>query len=172
MRLRIVAGLVALAFTTSLAAAPARADSFDARRLPDLVALAKDSGQKGELKDHKSGKGQFFDGQDGELFFSMEPVDCAKGQTCKFVFFSANWDQHDITAKQMNGWNRFALSCAGYLDADNSPTLWYAPMVTGHESRADVALHFTRWHDCLGDFGDFLGDPNGFLKENVDGYTP
>jgi hypothetical protein len=164
-------GLATIALMAGLAGGAARADDFDGRKAQDALSVVTHNGASGEVKKDKEGRA-YIDGQTGQLFFQGSYYDCEHKEACKVFMLASSWDTTDVTADQVNGWNRWTLSCPAYLDGDGTPNMWSAMTIYATQTRDQFAADFRNFQACLTDFDDFVGDPEGFLKKNLDGYTP
>jgi hypothetical protein len=165
---RLGTAALGLALTLTLAAA-AHADSFDARRAADIATALTSHGASGSLK--KSDNGHiYFDGQAGELYFDVHFQDCDDARTlCKTLVLGGSWNTKDLTADQINRWNRWTLYCPAYLETDGTPLIWYSVAVSNHTDAGDLADVVSTWMGCLKDFDSFIGAPDDFLKRNTTG---
>jgi hypothetical protein len=155
-------GLMLVAAGAARAAAP----DFDARRSADVAGVVTSNGASGSLKPGSDGK-IYFDGQAGQLYFSVNFQDCDDKRTaCNTAVFNGSWNAKNITTDQINRWNRWTLFCPAYLDTDGSPDMWYSVAVSQHTDRADIVNDVTNWMGCLKDFDSFIGGPDDFLKRN------
>ncbi len=163
MRGFLVAGIgLALAM-----AATGRAHAFDARKAADVAQAVSGNGASGQLKTGSDGKA-YFDGQAGQLYFSVNFQDCNKDRSqCGTAVFNGSWNTKTITTDQINRWNRWTLFCPAYLDTDSSPNLWYSVAVSEHTDQSDLVGAINTWMGCLKDFDSFVGGPDDFLKRNA-----
>jgi hypothetical protein len=167
-------GMAALGLAAALTlTAAAHADSFDARRAADVAAAVTSHGASGSLK--KSDNGHlYFDGQAGELYFDIHFQDCDDARTlCKTLVFGGSWNSKNLTADQINRWNRWTLYCPAYLETDGTPVIWYSLAVSAHTDPGDLSDVVSSWMGCLKDFDSFTAAPEDFLKRNTsDGAAP
>ena len=149
------------------AASSGAAHAFDARKAADVAGVVSANGASGQLKTGSDGK-TYFDGQAGQLYFNVNFQDCDKDRAqCGTAVFTGSWNAKNVTADQINSWNRWTLFCPAYLDTDGSPNVWYSLAVSEHTDATDVAGAVGTWMGCLKDFDSFVGGPADFLKRNA-----
>ena len=96
--------------------------------------------------------------------FGLQFVDCdAKGKACRAVVFTTAFDRKGATLTQVNGFNRMAVVCRGFLGEDNRPNVAYAALLLPKMSAEDLKQHVGVWQGCLADFATFTADPTAYL---------
>lgn len=146
------------------AAAPTTADGRDPAA---LAAALTGLGAKVEFaKSPPAGKVQA-DVQTPGGGFGLQFVDCdAKGKACRAVVFTTAFDRKGATLTQVNGFNRMAVVCRGFLGEDNRPNLAYATLLLPRMSADDLKQHVGVWQGCLSDFAAFTADPTAYLLQS------
>lgn len=136
----------------------------DARDPTALIGVLAGLGAKAELaKSPPAGKVQT-DVQTPGGGFGLQFVDCdPKGKACHAVVFSTAFDRKGLTLTQINGFNRQAVVCRGFLGEDNRPNLAYAALLTARLNTDDLKQQVGVWQGCLADFAAFTADPTAFL---------
>jgi len=142
------------------AAAPG---DFDARNPMSLVDLLNTAGGKAQI----SGKEQ-----DSVLVtvtstaadFSMQFAGCdSHGRACKVVLFDNMTDKAGPSFAQLNAFNQTSAMCRGYEDKTGRPHVVYSTLLFADDSKARLRQQFLAWTGCIGDFRNFLKDPNAYL---------
>ena len=156
--------MLSAALGLGLLAGAAHAADFDARRPTDIATLLTQHGASGSMKSGDSGKA-YFDGQAGQLFFSIHFQDCDVARTnCSTLLFSSWWKTKEISPELLNRWNRWTVYCPAFIDTDGTPEVWYSFPVSSRTAADDLVRVENTWMNCLTDFDSFVADPPGFLK--------
>ena len=65
---------------------------------------------------------------------------------------------------QINDYNRSQLTCRGVMAPSGEPSVMYAVLLNGRQTRDEMREHIGVWQGCLSGFGEFIQDPIGFLS--------
>jgi hypothetical protein len=145
------------------AAGAAAPGDFDARNPMSLVDLLNTSGGKAQV----AGKEQ-----DSVLVtvtstaadFSMQFAGCdTHGRGCKVVLFDNLTDKAGPSFAQLNAFNQTSAMCRGYEDKTGKPHVLYSTLLFEGDSRVRITEQFRAWTGCIGEFRNFLKDPNAYL---------
>ncbi len=154
--------------TAKPAAAPtAKAEppgEFDARNPQNLAALLNGAGATAKVARQE---------EDSVLVtvtataadFSMQFAGCdAHGRACKAVLFDNLADaKAGPTFSQLNAFNQTSAMCRGYEDKTGKPHVLYSTLLFEGDSKARMGEQFRAWTGCIGEFRNFLKDPNAYL---------
>lgn len=83
---------------------------------------------------------------------------------CGIAIYTANWSE-EVTTDQLNRWNRWTFVCPVYGSSDKSSSVWMGVTVTPSDNAKTVETQIKAFTSCLGDFQEFLSDPEAFLKD-------
>jgi len=147
--------------------APGRAEAvgeFDARNPQNLAALLSQAGGKAQVARQE---------EDAVLVtvtspaadFSMQFAGCdAHGRACKAVLFDNLADNRaGPTFAQLNAFNQTSAMCRGYEDKAGKPHVLYSTLLFEGDTRLRITEQFRAWTGCIGEFRNFLKDPNAYL---------
>jgi hypothetical protein len=96
--------------------------------------------------------------------FSMQFAGCdAHGRACKAVVFDNLTDQAGPTFAQLNAFNQSSALCRGYEDKGGKPHVTYSTLLLADDTKARVRQELLAWTGCIGEFRNFLRDPNAYL---------
>lgn len=149
---------------TSAAAKPEPAGDFDPRNPQNLAGLLNAAGGKAQVARQE---------EDSVLVsvtspaadFSMQFAGCdAHGRACKAVLFdNLGSDKAGPTFAQLNAFNQTSAMCRGYEDKAGKPHVVFSTLLFEGDSRARMTEQFRAWTGCIGEFRNFLKDPNAYL---------
>jgi hypothetical protein len=147
--------------------AAARAEppgEFDARNPQNLVALLSTAGGKAQIARQE---------EDAVLVsvtspaadFSLQFAGCdAHGRACKALLFdNLTSDKAGPTFAQLNAFNQTSAMCRGYEDKTGKPHVLYSTLLFADDTRLRITEQFRAWTGCIGEFRNFLKDPNAYL---------
>lgn len=169
--IRTACAALAAAFLAVCGAA--HAASFDGREPDEFAKALGDAGATDvKVKPMKEGEGHYIiaTAVDGDITIGFKA--CGRRKQCQYVLMQARWDADSVTLHQLNAWNQWTINCPAYLDTDRSPFVWNTLTLYGDESRTRVAQLAKNYFGCVQDFDAFVGDPDQFLKDNLDDYQP
>jgi hypothetical protein len=146
------------------AARPEPAGEFDARNPQSLIALLSTAGGKAEVA-RKEEDSVLVGVTSLAANFSMQFVGCnAQGRACRAVQFdNLADDKAGPTFNQLNAYNQTSALCRGYEDKAGKPHVLYSTLLFEGDSRTRLAEQFRAWTGCIGEFRNFLKDPNAYL---------
>jgi hypothetical protein len=137
---------------------------FDARNPQNLAALMNTAGGKAQIGRQE---------EDAVLVavtspaadFSMQFAGCdTHGRACKVVLFdNLTSERPGPTFAQMNAFNQTSAMCRGYEDKAGKPHVLYSTLLFAEDTKARMAEQFRAWTGCIGEFRNFLKDPNAYL---------
>jgi hypothetical protein len=146
------------------AAKPASDASFDARDPASLIAILVAAGAKGQVA-RKEADGVFVTVTSTAADFSMQFAGCdAQGRKCKAVLLDSLGGDARPTPAQLNAFNQTSVMCRGYQDKASKPHVVYSTLLFPDDSKDRVRTQFAAWQGCIGDFRDFLKDPDAYLS--------
>ncbi len=153
----------AAARSAPVKAAPAPVPDFDARYPASVAALMNLGGGKAQIVRQE---------QDSVLVtvnsvaanFTLQFTACSpQGRACKGVQFDSIVEQPGPTFAQLNAFNQATLMCRGYEDKAGKPHVVYATLLFADDSFEHFRTEVAAWEGCIGEFRNFLKDPNGYL---------
>ena len=151
------------------AAAPAKpasvspVASFDARNPTSVMAVLNSSGGKATLV-AKDADIVLLNFVSPAANFTLQFQSCdAQGRACKAVAFDFFIDQPGPSFAQLNAFNQTSVMCRGYEDKAGKPHMVYSTLLFADDSKARLRQQFLAWTGCIGDFRNFLKDPNAYL---------
>ena len=134
----------------------------DSRDPASLVALLNVSGAKAVVANKDEG-GVLVAVTSTAANFSAQFADCDRqGRNCRAAVFDAALPGA-ATLNQINGYNQASALCRAYLDRMNKPHVTMPVLLFADDTREHMVTALGGWQGCLGDFGAFLKDPNGYL---------
>ena len=145
------------------AAAPKPA-TFDARRPADIIALL--SGMEASTEIARREEGQvFMKVTTPGGGFGAQMVGCNEAFTsCKAIAFYTAFARKGVNMVQINDYNRSQLTCRGVMAPSGEPSVMYAVLLNGRQTRDEMREHIGVWQGCLSGFGEFIQDPISFLS--------
>ena len=149
------------------AGAPAKAEpagEFDARNPQNLIALLSSAGGKAVIA-HQEDDAVLVSVTSTAADFSMQFAGCdTHGRACKAVLFDNLADaKAGPTFAQMNAYNQTSALCRGYEDKTGKPHVLYSTLLFEGDGKARITEQFRAWTGCIGEFRNFLKDPNAYL---------
>lgn len=171
---RLLPGLAALSVaTTAFAATPpkpapkpatkAAGPAFDARDPASLIALLATMDAKAEVA-RKDTESVYLNVATPGFSFGVQYVGCnAEGKACQGLAFSTAAGTKSATLVQLNAFNQTSITCRVFQDKSGKSHVSYSTLLSSRDSRDEMKTHLGAWQGCLGSFGQFLTDPNGYL---------
>ncbi len=145
---------------------PAPVPDFDARYPASVVALLNLGGGKAKIVRQE---------EDSVLVtvnsvaanFTLQFIGCTpQGRGCKGVQFDSIVEQPGPTFAQLNAFNQTTLMCRGYEDKTGRPHVVYATLLFADDSFDHFRTEVSAWEGCIGEFHNFLKDPNEYLASS------
>jgi hypothetical protein len=149
------------------APAPAKAQpagDFDARNPQNLAALLGGAGGKAQVT-RQDEDSVLVTVTSTAADFSMQFAGCdTHGRACKAVLFDYLADSKTgPTFNQLNAFNQTSALCRGYEDKTGKPHVVYSTLLFAGDSQGRMTEQFRAWTGCIGEFRNFLKDPNAYL---------
>jgi len=146
------------------AAAPASpVANFDARNPSSVMAVLNSGGGKATLL-QKEGDTVLLSFASLAANFSLMFGACdAQGRACKVVEFDSIVEQPGPTFAQLNAFNQTSAMCRGYEDKAGKPHVVYSTLLFPDDPYDHFRTQMLAWTACIGDFRNFLKDPNAYL---------
>lgn len=148
------------------AAQPARPEppgEFDARNPQSLVALLSAAGGKAQIA-RREDDAVLVTVTSLAADFSAQFAGCdSHGRGCKAVLFDNLTDKAGPTFAQLNAFNQTSATCRGYEDKAGKPHVIYSTLLFADDTRDHMRQQFLAWTGCIGEFRNFLKDPNAYL---------
>ena len=146
------------------AARPEPAGDFDARNPQSQISLLGAAGGKAQVA-HQEDDAVLVIVTSTAADFSMQFAGCdAHGRACKAVLFdNLASDRPGPTFNQLNAFNQTSALCRGFEDKTGKPHVLYSTLLFEGDSRLRMAEQFRAWTGCIGEFRNFLKDPNAYL---------
>lgn len=146
--------------------APAKAPvaDFDARNPASMVDLLnKGPGVKAAIAG-KDDEGVLVTVASVAANFSLQFTACDRqGRACKAVLFEYADEKPGPTFAQINAFNQTSAACRVYEDKAGKPHLLYSMLLFADDPFDHIRTEFAAWTGCIGEFRNFLKDPNGYL---------
>lgn len=148
---------------SSKASAAPQAGDFDARNPMSLIDLLNVAGGKAQVV-RKEEDAVLVTVTSTAADFSMQFAGCdAQGRACKVVLFDNLTDKAGPSFAQINAFNQTSAMCRAYEDRASKPHVIYSTLLFADDSKARMRQQFLAWTGCIGDFRNFLKDPNAYL---------
>jgi hypothetical protein len=146
------------------AAKPEPAGEFDSRNPQNLAALLNGAGGKAQVAKQED-DAVLVTVTSPAADFSLQFAGCdAHGRACKAVLFDNLADSKGgPTFAQLNAYNQTSALCRGYEDKTGKPHVLYSTLLFEGDTKARMAEQFRAWTGCIGEFRNFLKDPNAYL---------
>jgi hypothetical protein len=142
--------------------------ALDSRDPASLVGLLNVSGAKAELS-HRDEGAVLVAVTSTAANFSAQFAECDRqGRNCRAAVYDAALPG-SATLSQINGFNQASALCRAYLDRMNKPHVTMPVLLFADDTREHMVTALGGWQGCLGDFGAFLKDPNGYLAAALKG---
>jgi hypothetical protein len=96
--------------------------------------------------------------------FGMIFAGCdAQGRKCKVVQFDYADDKPGPSFAQINAFNQTSATCRSYEDKASKAHVLYSMLLFADDPYAHFRDHVAAWTGCVGEFRNFLKDPNAYL---------
>jgi hypothetical protein len=140
------------------------AGEFDARNPQNLIALLSSAGGKAQVA-HQEEDAVLVAVTSAAADFSMQFAGCdTHGRACRAVLFDSLGDNKaGPTFAQLNAFNQTSALCRGYEDKVGKPHVLYSTLLFEGDTKARITEQFRAWTGCIGEFRNFLKDPNAYL---------
>jgi hypothetical protein len=136
---------------------------FDARNPTSVMSVLNSGGGKATLI-QKEGDTVLLSFASVAANFSLMFGGCdAQGRACKFVELDSLFDQPGPTFAQLNSFNQSSAMCRGYEDKTGKAHIVYSTLLFADVPYEHFRTHMLAWTGCIGDFRNFLKDPNAYL---------
>jgi hypothetical protein len=144
-------------------AIPSPVANFDATNPTSVIAVLNSGGGKASFaqKDTENVLVTFVSlaANFTALFASCD----AQGRNCKAVEFDSLVDQAGPSFAQMNAFNQTSAMCRAYEDKSGKPHIVYSTLLFADDPYEHFRTEMLAWTGCIGEFRNFLKDPNGYL---------
>ncbi len=136
---------------------------FDARDPASVMAVLNSGGGKASLI-QKDADTVLLSFVSIAANFSLQFQACdAQGRACKAIEFDSIFDQPGPTFAQLNAFNQTSVMCRGYEDKAGKPHIVYSTLLFADDPYPHFRSQMLAWTGCIGEFRNFLKDPNGYL---------
>ncbi|MDB5423570.1 MAG: hypothetical protein JWQ29_986 [Phenylobacterium sp.] len=96
--------------------------------------------------------------------FTLQFEACdGQGRACKAIEFDSLIDLPGPSFAQLNAFNQSSVMCRGYEDKTGKPHVVYSTLVFADAPYEHFRTEMLAWTGCIGEFRNFLKDPNGYL---------
>ena len=137
--------------------------NFDARNPASVIAVLNSGGGKAtQLQKDADTVLVGFVSIAANFTAQFEACD-AQGRSCKAIEFDASLDLPGPSFAQLNAFNQTSVMCRGYEDKSGKPHIVYSTLVFADEPYDHFRSQMLAWTGCIGEFRNFLKDPNGYL---------
>jgi hypothetical protein len=137
--------------------------NFDARNPSSVMAVLNSGGGKASVL-QKDGDTVLVGFTSPAANFSVMFGACdAQGRACKVVEFDSVVEQPGPTFAQLNAFNQSSAMCRGYEDKAGKPHVIYSTLLFADDPYDHFRTEMLAWTGCIGEFHNFLKDPNGYL---------
>ena len=153
---------------TAKAAAPAKpavspVANFDARNPQSVIAVLNSGGGKATLL-QKDADTVLVGFVSIAANFTVQFEACdAQGRACKAIEFDSIVEQPGPSFAQLNAFNQSSAMCRGYEDRSGKPHIVYSTLLFADDPYEHFRTEVLAWTGCIGEFRNFLKDPNGYL---------
>ncbi|MFI4964032.1 MAG: hypothetical protein ACHP9T_01575 [Caulobacterales bacterium] len=136
---------------------------FDARNPTSVIAVLNSGGGKATLV-QKDADAVLITFVSLAANFSLQFDACdAQGRACKAVEFDSIVETPGPTFAQLNAFNQTSAMCRGYEDKAGKPHIVYSTLLFADDPYEHFRTEMLAWTGCIGEFRNFLKDPNGYL---------
>ena len=136
---------------------------FDARNPASVMAVLNSGGGKASLV-QKDADTVLLDFKSLAANFTLLFAGCdAQGRACKAVQFDYVDDKPGPSFAQVNAFNQTSATCRVFEDRTSRPHLIYSTLLFADDPYEHFRLQALTWTGCIGEFRNFLKDPNGYL---------
>jgi len=136
---------------------------FDARNPASVMAILNAGGGKASLV-HKDAEAVLLTFTSVAANFTVLFANCdAQGRACKAVAFDYADDKPGPSFAQLNAFNQTSALCRSYEDKTARAHLVYSTLLFADDPYEHFRTQMLAWTGCIGEFRNFLKDPNGYL---------
>jgi hypothetical protein len=136
---------------------------FDARNPTSVMAVLNSGGGKASLL-QKDADTVLVGFVSIAANFTLQFEACdAQGRACKAIEFDSIVEQPGPTFAQLNAFNQTSVMCRGYEDKAGKPHVVYSTLLFADAPYEHFRTQMLAWTGCIGEFRNFLKDPNGYL---------
>ena len=144
-------------------AAPSPVANFDARNPASVMAVLNSGGGKASLL-QKDADTVLLSFASLAANFSLQFDACdAQARACKAVEFDSAFQMAGPSFAQLNAFNQTSAMCRGYEDRSGKPHIVYSTLLFADDPYEHFRTQMLAWTGCIGEFRNFLKDPNGYL---------
>jgi hypothetical protein len=160
---KLAAAKAAPAKPAASKATPAPVADFDVRNPESVVALLNAGGGKAAIA-RKDPDEVLVTVASVAANFSLQFAACdAQGRACKAVLFDSMVEAPGPSFAQLNAFNQTSAMCRGTEDKSGKPHVLYSTLLFPDDTYDHFRTHIAAWTGCIGEFRNFLKDPNGYL---------
>jgi hypothetical protein len=136
---------------------------FDARNPSSVMAILNLGGAKATLVS-KDTDAVLLNVTSVAANFTVFFASCdAQGRACKALQFDYSDDKPGPTFAQLNAFNQTSAMCRTYEDRASKPHVVYSTLLFADDPFEHFRTETLAWTGCIGEFRNFLKDPNGYL---------
>ena len=136
---------------------------FDARNPSSVMAILNLGGAKATLVS-KDTDAVLLNVTSVAANFTVFFASCdAQGRACKALQFDYSDDKPGPTFAQLNAFNQTSAMCRAYEDRASKPHVVYSTLLFADDPFEHFRTETLAWTGCIGEFRNFLKDPNGYL---------
>jgi hypothetical protein len=136
---------------------------FDARNPSSVMAILNLGGAKATLVS-KDTDAVLLNVTSVAANFTVFFASCdAQGRACKALQFDYTDDKPGPTFAQLNAFNQTSAMCRTYEDRASKPHVVYSTLLFADDPFEHFRTEALAWTGCIGEFRNFLKDPNGYL---------
>jgi len=144
-------------------ATPAPIPDFDAQSPNSVIALMSLGGVKASLVRKEDDIVQVAVSSVAANFGIIFAGCNAQGRSCKVAQFDYADDKPGPTFPQVNAFNQTSATCRSYEDKTGRAHVLYSMLLFAGDPYDHFREHVSAWTGCIGEFRNFLKDPNGYL---------
>jgi hypothetical protein len=136
---------------------------FDARNPASVIALLNQGGAKATQLS-KDADSVLVNVISVAANFTVLFAPCdAQGRACKALQFDYADDRPGPTFAQVNAFNQTSAMCRSYEDKAGKAHVVYSTLLFADDPYEHFRTQALAWTGCIGEFRNFLKDPNGYL---------
>jgi hypothetical protein len=136
---------------------------FDARNPASVIALLNSGGAKATQLS-KDADSVLVNVTSVAANFTVLFAPCdAQGRACKALQFDYADDKPGPSFAQLNAFNQTSAMCRSYEDKASKAHVVYSTLLFADDPYEHFRTQALAWTGCIGEFRNFLKDPNGYL---------
>lgn len=136
---------------------------FDARNPASVIALLNSGGAKATQMS-KDADSVLVNVTSVAANFTVLFAPCdAQGRACKALQFDYADDKPGPSFAQLNAFNQTSAMCRSYEDKASKAHVVYSTLLFADDPYEHFRTQTLAWTGCIGEFRNFLKDPNGYL---------